>query len=208
MKITFQPYHFKEIILKGYSFDIIVMLKMIQENIDINHFIEDSAKLLAIKQSLKRKGLIAETEDKLTTMGVELLVFMDSKESKKIEKKKVDNSKFEEWWKEFPGTNNFIHHGHAFTGDRSLRTSKDDCRIKFDKIILEGEYTTEELLGALKLHIRKIKEESVKTSINKLTYLHNSLTYLNQKDFDPFVELIKQGDNVINSESKFDGVNL
>ena len=97
---------------------------------------------------------------------------------------------------------------HSFTGDRSLRINKDDCRIKFDKIILEGEYTAEELLGALKLHIRKIKEESLKTNVNKLTYLHNSLTYLNQKDFDPFIELIKQGDNIINLESKFDGVNL
>jgi len=208
MKFNLTAFHFRELIVKSYSLDHMFLLKMIHEQLDVSDLVKESAKIAALYYSLKRKGLIAETEDKLTTMGVELLVFMDSKEPKKIEKKKVDSSKFEEWWKEFPGTNNFVHHGHAFTGDRSIRVNKEECRIKFDKILLDGEYTSEELLGALKLHIRKIKEESVKTSINKLTYLHNSLTYLNQKDFDPFVELIKQGDNVINSESKFDGVNL
>lgn len=180
---------------------------MIHEQLDVSDLVKDSAKIAALYQSLIRKGLITETEDKLTTLGVELLVFMESKESKKIEKKKVDSSKFKEWWKTFPGTNNFVHHGHAFTGDRSLRISEEDCRLKFDKIILDGEYTAEELIGALKLHIHKIKEESVKTNVNKLTYLHNSLTYLNQKDFDPFIELMKQGGSVT-LETKFDGVNL
>ena len=39
-----------------------------------------------------------------------------------------------------------------------------------------------------------MKEESVKTRVNKLTYIHNSLTYLNQRDFEPYIELIKQED--------------
>ena len=205
MKFNLTAFHFRELIVKSYSLDHIFLLKMIHEQFDLSILVKESAKIAALKQSLIRKGLITETEDKLTTLGVELLVFIDSKESKKIEKKKIDGYKFEEWWKEFPGTNNFTHHGHSFTGDRSLRINKDDCRIKFDKVLLENEYTSEELIGALKLHILKIKEESVKTNVNKLTYLHNSSTYLSQRDYEPFIELIQQGNNIIPT---FDGVNL
>ena len=205
MKFNLTAFHFRELIVKSYSLDHIFLLKMIHEQFDLSILVKESAKIAALKQSLIRKGLITETEDKLTTLGVELLVFMDSKESKKIEKKKVDDSKFEEFWSNFPGTNNFTHHGHSFTGDRSLRINKDDCRIKFDKVLLENEYTSEELIGALKLHILKIKEESVKTNVNKLTYLHNSSTYLSQRDYEPFIELIQQGNNIIPT---FDGVNL
>jgi len=205
MKFSLTAFHFRELIVKSYSLDHIFLLKMIHEQFDLSILVKESAKIAALYQSLKRKGLITETEDKLTTLGVELLVFIDSKEPKKIEKKKVDDSKFEEFWSNFPGTNNFTHHGHSFTGDRSLRINKDDCRIKFNKVLLENEYTSEELIGALKLHILKIKEESVKTNVNKLTYLHNSSTYLSQRDYEPFIELIQQGNNIIPT---FDGVNL
>ena len=34
---------------------------------------------------------------------------------------------------------------------------------------------------------------SVKLSTNKLTYMQNSLTYLNQRSYEPFIELIKEG---------------
>ena len=205
MKFSLTAFHFRELIVKSYSLDHIFLLKMIHEQFDLSILVKESAKIAALYQSLKRKGLITETEDKLTTLGVELLVFIDSKEPKKIEKKKVDDSKFEEFWSNFPGTNNFTHHGHSFTGDRSLRINKDDCRIKFNKVLLENEYTSDELIGALKLHILKIKEESVKTNVNKLTYLHNSSTYLSQRDYEPFIELIQQGNNIIPT---FDGVNL
>jgi hypothetical protein len=37
------------------------------------------------------------------------------------------------------------------------------------------------------------KENSVKQRSNKLTYLQNSATYLNQRSYEPFIELIKEG---------------
>jgi hypothetical protein len=40
------------------------------------------------------------------------------------------------------------------------------------------------------------KESSLKNSTNKLTYMQNSLTYLNQRSFEPFIELIKEGNKV------------
>jgi len=54
-------------------------------------------------------------------------------------------SEFEEWWKAFPGTDNFTHKGKKFSGDRTLRKTKEDCQLKFDKILEEGEYTAKDL---------------------------------------------------------------
>jgi len=34
---------------------------------------------------------------------------------------------------------------------------------------------------------------SVKTGNNKLSYMQNSLTYLNQRSYEPFIELMNEG---------------
>ena len=41
------------------------------------------------------------------------------------------------------------------------------------------------------------KDNSVKTGVNKMTFMQNSLTYLNQRTFEPFIELIKEGNNIV-----------
>jgi hypothetical protein len=74
-----------------------------------------------------------------------------------------------------------------------LRQNKDECRLRFDKILLEGEYTAAELIEALKFDVLQKKESSVKSGTNRLTYMQNSLTYLNQRSYEPFIELIKEG---------------
>lgn len=150
-------------------------------------------KIAALHQSLVRKGLITDTEDKLTTLGKELLQFIETKEPTKIVKKKPATTEFEEWWKVYPGTDTFTHNGKKFSGNRGLRQNKDECRLKFDKILLEGEYTAADLIAALKFDVEQKKENSVKLGTNKLTYMQNSLTYLNQRSYEPFIELIKEG---------------
>ena len=195
MKLNLTAFHFRELITKSYSLDHIFLLKMIHEQFDVSDLVKESTKIAALYQSLIRKGLITEEADKLTILGTELLVFMDSKEPKKIERKKVDDSKFKEWWKEFPKNNTFTYKGQIFTGDRSIRVSEADCRIKFDKIVAKGEHTADELITAMKVHVHRMKEESIKKQVNKFTYLHNSLTYLNQGDFENFIgETINEED--------------
>jgi hypothetical protein len=189
-------YHFEELIKKGYSLDSLFLLKLIDEQFDIAPMCESSMKIKAMHQNLIRKGLITETEDKITTLGRELLVFIDTKEPKKIVKKKADTTEFEEWWKVYPGTDTFTHNGKKFSGNRGLRQNKDECRIKFNKILLEGEYTAKDLIDALLFDVNQKKENSVKTSTNKLSYMQNSLTYLNQRSYEPFIELIKEGNTV------------
>ena len=205
MKLNLTPFHFEEIIKKGYSMDMIILLMMIHESLDISTLCEGSAKIKVIHSALILKGLISESEDKITMLGTELLIFMDTKEPKKIVRKKADPTAFEEWWKSFPGTDIFNYKDCPFTGSRSLRTGKEDCRIKFDKIVLEGEYTGDVLLEALKYDVLQKKEASIRTRVNKLSFMQNSLTYLNQRSYEPFIELIQKGVKVEEEDNRSSG---
>ncbi len=196
MKLNIDAFHFDELIKKGYSLDYIFLLKLIDEGIDISTLIADSMKINALYQGLIRKGLITETEDKMTTQGKELLVFMETKQSTKLVKHKAITSDFDEFWKNYPGTDTFSYNGRSFTGSRSLRVDKDNCRTKFNKILLEGEYSATQLTEAMKYDVLQKKEASIRTGTNKLSYMQNSLTYLNQRSFEPFIELISQGNAV------------
>ena len=115
---------------------------------------------------------------------------------------------FEAWWKAYPGTDTFVHKGNNFTGSRSLRTKKDDCKIKFDKILEEGEYTVEEMIAALQYEVLQKKENSVKQKANKLTFMQNSLTYLNQRTFEPFIELVREGNNIVEAPQISGGTDI
>jgi hypothetical protein len=200
MKLNLTPWHYEELIKKSYSLDHIFLLKLIHENYDVSELIENSLKISAIHQGLVRKGLITDN-GALTTIGVELLVFLDTKEQTKLVKKKSTTSDFELWWKAFPGTDTFTHKGKTFTGSRNLRQNPNDCRIKFDKILIEGEYTPQELIEALKFDVLQKKEASVKENTNKLKYMQNSLTYLNQRSYEAYIELIKEGIQIKETQS-------
>jgi hypothetical protein len=95
-----------------------------------------------------------------------------------------------------------------FTGSRSLRQNKEDCKLKFNKILLEGDYTAAELIAALNYDVLQKKENSVKQRSNKLTYLQNSATYLNQRSFEPFIELIKEGVKVEEAHKPIGGTDI
>lgn len=201
MKIQLNPQQFTEIIKKGYSLDIIFMLKLVEVGLGAPS--EGSAKVSATFQTLIRKGLITDNGEKLTTTGQELLKYISVEieeedktiplDVKKFVKTKVVSEDFESFWKFFPGTDTFVHKDKTFSGCRSLRQNRDDCRLKFDKIILVGEYSAVEIIEALKYDVNQKKEQSVRTGNNKLSYMQNSLTYLNQLSFEPFIELIREG---------------
>ena len=200
MNLKLTPFHFEELIKKGYSLDLIYLLKMVEQNIDLTSLRESSTKIETLYQTLIRKGILSEGEQKITTIGQDLLKFIETEEAVKIVVKKPASTEFDDWWKAYPGTDTFEYKGKKFTGSRSLRINKDQCRIKFDKILIEGEHTAKDLIEALKFDVQQKKENSVKMSTNKLTYMQNSLTYLNQRSFEPFIELIKEGEKIESAE--------
>ena len=203
MKLNLSPWHFEELIKKSYSLDHIFLLKLIEQQIDIQPLCDGSMKIAALLSGLIRKGLISEHDEKITTMGKELLTFIDSKEEKKIVKQKPATTEFNDWWLSYPGTDTFTHKGKTFAGSRTLRQNRDECRLKYDKILLEGEYTSSQLVEALKFDVLQKKEASLKENTNKLTYMQNSFTYLNQRSYEPFIELINAG--IIIKETKSNG---
>lgn len=191
MKLKIAPSNFIELVKKQYSLDNIYMLKMIDEGIDLEEACTGSARFNSLYTSLERKGLVSG--GKVTMIGKELIVFTESESADKIVKRKPATSEFAMWWAAYPGTDTFEHKGRKFIGSRSLRQNKDECRLKFDKILIEGEYSVGELIAALEYDVLMKKDNSVKTGNNKLSYMQNSLTYLNQRSFESFIELIRAG---------------
>jgi len=202
MKLHITPQQFEELIKRSYNLDIIYLLKMIEEQYDIAPLYKDSMKISALYQSLIRKGLITETDDKLTTIGKDLLEFVGTKDSRKIIKRKPATTDFEEWWKTYPGTDSFEYKGKSFKGTRALRLHKDDCRLKFDKIILEGEYTAQQLIAALNFEVTQKKETSISENANRLKFMQGSSVYLNQRSYEAFIELINNGAKIDEAPQK------
>ena len=180
---------------------------MLEEGLDTQELCANSVRVCNLFQTLERKGLIG-TDQKLTLQGKELLSFMETEGEVKIAKKKAAPSEFEQWWLAYPGTDTFIHKGKKFSGSRSLRQNKDECRLRFDKILLEGEYTLVDMLAALNFDVAQKKENSVKTGVNRLTYMQNSLTYLNQRSFEPYIELVREGAQVEESNKPEGGTDI
>lgn len=193
------PNKFLEIIKKGYNLDILYILELIKENKDITSLITDSVKTNAIVGSLIRKGLIT-FDHKITIPGKDLLNFFDNVIEEKFIKKKIDNNDFETWWKVFPATDNFKYKGKTFTGSRALKKSKEECKIKFNKILLEGEYTVDQLIKALKSEIKQKMENSISKGENKLSFMQGTLPYLNQRTYESFIDLIELNDEELSIE--------
>lgn len=205
MKITLN--HLEQLYKNGYSLDIAFFLVMIEEGDVIKEVCEGNLKLEALYQSVLRKGLIT-TNDKLTLTGKEVIAYLNIEEdSVKLVKKRKDSTKFDTWWIAYPSTDTFSYKNKVFTGTRSLKAKKDDCKVKFNKILDEGEYTVEELVKALQFEVDQKKENSIKTGTNKLSYMQNSLTYLNQKTYESFIDLIREG-IIITKKDDYDGVNI
>ena len=205
LKITFKKY--ETLIQRGFTLDMIYLLKMIQEEFDVKTLCQNTPKLCLLCQTILRRQLITE-DYKLTIEGKELLAFFDTPTRETIVRVKQDGDLFEAWWKVYPGTDTFTHKGESFTGTRALRGNKEECKIKFDKILGEGEYTADVMIAALQFDVLQKKENSVKTKVNRLTYMQSSITYLNQRSFEPFIELIKEGAKIEESTKPVGGVDI
>jgi hypothetical protein len=170
----------------------------------------EDTKLSALYQGLIRKGLISE-DCKIMVEGKNILEFLSTpiQDSATLTKRKpIEDDRFNLWWNAYPGTDTFTHKGIDFLGSRTLRAGKEDCKLKLNKILEEGEYTLEEMVEALKFDVLQKKENSVKTKVNRLTYMQNSLTYLNQRSFEPFIELVKEGKKVISAPEQLNSTDI
>lgn len=196
----------------GYSLDQMFLLTQIDKRIDVHSLCKGSPKLEVLLHSLYRKGVITE-DHSITLLGKGLVEFINtgddgSEEVVPFSKPKLSGDDFDDWWKAYPGTDNFVYKNKRFTGSRSLRVKKEDCKAKLNKIIQEGAYTMKELIAALEFEVTQKKEASVKTATNKLSFMQNTLTYLNQRTFESFVELIREGARIEETNSVTGGTDI
>lgn len=208
MNIKVTPYHFEQLLNDGYTLDMVFLLKLIEEDFDITTIAEGGPKTDMLCQTMRRKGLVSE-QFKITLLGKNLLEFMSTRsKTSKIVKKTQTFAEFERWWAAYPGTDIFVHKGKSFTGGRTLRVNKDDCQIRLNTILSEGEYTIDQLIAALEYEVIQKKENSVKTGTNRLTYMQSTLTYLNQRSFQNYIELINQGVVITETPQRITGTDI
>jgi hypothetical protein len=193
MKFNVTPSHFEQLLKQSYSLDHIFLLKLVEANIDIQPLTDGSMKIAGLYQSLVRKGLVSDVTQEITQVGRELLTFADSEVKQPMKKLKQKSSDFDAWWNAFPSTDNFEHNGKKFIGSRGLKRNREECRIKFNKILAEGDYTAEDIVNATLLDVFLKKQASVKNGDNRMSFIQNSFTYISQRSFEPFLEMIKTG---------------
>ena len=207
LELTFS--HFEQLLKNGYNLDMVFLLKLIQkEKCNISQLCSENPKLSAIYQGLVRKKLIS-ADCKLMLEGKSILDFLSSPAQETFQKRLIiDDGKFDEWWNAYPGTDIFTHKGKSFSGSRGMRVHKDECKLRLNKVLEEGEYTLDQLIEALKFDVLQKKENSVKSESNKLTYMQNSLTYINQRSFEPFIELIKEGQKIVEAPQQINSTDI
>lgn len=184
--MNIKPGKFKELIKKGISLDLVWLLQEADKGLNIKEL--GDGRIMNLINTLERKGFYSNgiTED-----GKKLLESLETGEEIQLKKLENRDEEFKKWWQAYPATTEFKYKGRMFSGSRALRMKKEECKIKITKIIAEG-YSIEELIQALEYEVLRKKEESLRTGDNKLNYMQNSLTYLNQRTFEPYIETMRE----------------
>jgi hypothetical protein len=183
---------FRQLVANQIDMNCLFILESISLGVNIHTEIK-SSKVAAWYQSLFRKGYITQ-DNTLTALGESIIHMLKNNVDIKRSTERLSNVQeqgFNEWWKEFPSNDIFEYKGIKFSGTRGLKSNKPTCLALFNRILNEGEYTAEDLIRSLKYEIFLKKEDSVRNRTNKLSFLSASSAYLNQRKFEPFVEISK-----------------
>ena len=193
--------NFKEILKNSLSLDHIFILYLIQHNYPVYETIKEDVKVQSFYRGLVRKNYTF-TDGGVhycTAIGIELANMWDNTNAAPI--KTVDKTgEFDKWWNAYPGTDTFTFENKTFKGSRALRMKREECRLKFEQILMQGTFSTEQMIEALNIEVEQKKSASIKSGVNKLSYMQNSLTYLNQRTFEPYIDLI--GKKVIKKQTE------
>lgn len=174
--------HFLSLCRKKIPLNSIYLLEMIKQGKEP----EDDV-YMANLQWLQRKGYI-DNKQQITKYGEELYnsLFLEGEQIIAKRTKRERNTLFEQWWECFPSSDGFEINGRVFKGTRKLTQKKADCERLFN-VLINSQFTGEQIIEATKTHISNLKESSYKTRRNAITYLMNSERYLNEKTFEAFI---------------------
>lgn len=182
----------------GLTFDEFLSLYKVYSNEHSTRKINYSSDMLNSYLEIEGKGLIKiiTNENGALTFYMrengKLLIeqFNENPETSKppqqVEQKLTNNNhKFEEFWLTFPNSD---EHG-IFKKTRILKAGKDNCKRKYIEYLTKGSEHTD-IIKALKYEIKLRKD--VNNGQNKMTYMKNSLTWLNSKEFEIILETMDE----------------
>lgn len=144
------------------------------------------SKLAAWRQTLIRKQFLTR-EGKISTKGAALLAQLGATvPGLSTYRPTVDL--FEIWWNTYPPNATFTHKGVTFTSSQVKRIKKTLCREHWNELLLEGEYTAEQIIKGTSNHIALAMDESVKSKENKIQFVFNSERYIRERCFAPYIK--------------------
>ena len=110
--------------------------------------------------------------------------------SVKKERKKVvvTDSGFDQFWSAYPLSANFEYRGMRFKSSRVLRSNYQVCEMLYIKSLKENNVTAEQVLEALKAHVKLVKEESYESGENRLQYFAGIEPYIRQSKYIGFLQ--------------------
>ena len=113
----------------------------------------------------------------------------------KPEEKKIINNqhKFEEFWLLFPNSDE----NGIYRKTRILKAGKDNCRRKYIEYLNSG-IEHEDIIKALKYDVKLRRD--INNKQNNMMYMKNSLTWLNQKEFEIILETMIEDNNSNSSD--------
>lgn len=164
-----------------------------------------------ITKSLVRKGWIDDNYN-ITVYGKDIYnqLLLVNKKNKEINIKKTimdkfqkDLTDFENWWNVYPSTDHFIYNSVEYKGTQAKKIKKDECSDLF--ILLNAKYSFDDIIKATQYHIETAKKQSIKTNKNQISFIPNSLRYLREEVFQPFIEISK---NEIHNSSSYKEIEL
>lgn len=178
----------------GLSLEEIGILQKIYDSEQAKKICHESD-ILKICFDLETKGLIKvfTNQDKTLSFFLREKGKLLVKEQNKPVKKDIPAStttttntdKFEEFWTTFPISD---EHG-IYRRSRVLKSAKELCKKKYI-FFLETGTKHEDVIKALKYEINLRKDSNNKT--NSMTYMKNSLTWLNQREWEIILETMSE----------------
>lgn len=190
----------------GLSFDEFFALYKIYSKECNTRRIYYNSDMLSTYIELETKGFIKiiNNEALSFTLRESGKLFMDNflKQNKNIldlqeksipkQETKTNKDDFEEFWKLFPSSD---EHG-IYRRTRILKANKDGCKKKYQQYIQEG-VLHDDIIKALKYDVKLRRDGNNKQ--NNMMYMKNSLTWLNQREFEVILENMTDDNNSNNS---------
>lgn len=143
--------------------------------------------------NLEKKGLVKIIKDNNKSIsirgsGKELIEKVMNFKKVKTKNNSSNSVLFDEFWKLFPATDKHS----IYNKTRSLKSNRIGCKTKYFSYLKEG-VKHSDIIKALRYEIEDRKKTSGKD--NKLSYMKNSNTWLNQREFEIILETMDDGDS-------------